>query len=77
MSKQVVYVATVDLKYEVMGVGNTEEEAIKVAARRALKELRAADAVYPETNTVAKIIEYFGVFATKVTIGDTAIVGLD
>lgn len=76
----VVYVATVDLKYEVMAVGRTEDEARQLAAREALKDLRYWAKPYkvdPEVNTVAKIIDYYGINVTKVPVGGVAHVGID
>jgi len=71
----IVWVATVPLKYEVMAVASTEDAAIELACKHALRRLREADAVYPDTNTWRKIREYWGVYATKVTVGTAVLTG--
>jgi hypothetical protein len=77
MSASDVYVAIVPLKYEVMAVADTAHAAVRIACRRALKQLREADAVYPETSTINKIRDFFAVSAQRVMIGTAVIVGVD
>jgi hypothetical protein len=73
---QTVYVATVDTRYEIMAVATTEADAIRIACEKALEWLKAQDAVSDETDTVEKIADYFGVFATKLAMNSAAIVGV-
>lgn len=65
-----VYVATVDTRYEIVAVAETEAEAIQVAATKALEYMRSWDAITPgENDTVEGIIEWFGIGATRVEMG--------
>lgn len=64
-----VYVAFVNTKYEVMAVATTAEEAVQLASKKALEFLRGHDAPSSETDNIAKITEYFGVYAVPVEVG--------
>ena len=73
-----VYVATIPLKYEVIAVAATKDEAIRLVGNLALKRLREAykpRPVDPEVNTAKKIVEYHGVQLTKLEVGTAATVG--
>lgn len=70
MSVSEVWVAVVDTRDQIVAVGTTEHEAVRVAARRALKYLRGAGATTTETNTILKVAQYFSVTATKVPVGE-------
>jgi hypothetical protein len=59
---QVYYVAQIDTYYAVIGLGDSEAEAIRVAAERAKKYLDVAGACDPDMGgawTVGRIIDYF------------------
>ena len=71
----IVYVALVDTRYQIMSVATTESEAIRVACAKALVYLTEAGAVSTDTDSVEKIADYFGVGATKLTIGTADFVG--
>ena len=70
-----VYVTTVPLKYEVMAVALTEKESRRLAGQFALKRLREYDAISPDTNTAAKILDYFACNTTRVEIGSACLEG--
>jgi hypothetical protein len=59
---QVYYVAQIDTYYAVIGLGDSEAEAIRVAAERAKRYLDQAGAFDPDMGeawTVERIIDYF------------------
>ena len=69
-----VYVATVDTRNEIMGVGATEQEAIDAACRLALDYLNYRPSeqwqrAVPECQTIEDVAEYFGVSATEIEVG--------
>lgn len=64
-----VFVASIYLKYSVVAVSYNREHAIYQAAKRAFKFLRENGALTPETNTIKKVEDYFGVTVTEVPIG--------
>jgi hypothetical protein len=62
MASQVYYVAQIDTYYGVIGLGDTEAGAVRVAAERAKKYLDQAGAYDRDTGepwTVGRIIEHF------------------
>lgn len=71
----VVYVVIVNTAYEVVGVGTTEEQAITTACRFAYRWLRDSGALTRDTDTLAKVREFFGVTATRVTVGKATFAG--
>lgn len=62
-----VYVATVDTRDEIMGVGATRQEAIDVACEKALDYLLRRGITH--SRTIEQVAEYFGVGATAVEVG--------
>jgi hypothetical protein len=71
----VVYVANVETFYEVVAVAGTEREAVRLASVKALQFLRKRGAVTEDTNTAAKLVEWFGISATRVIVGTADYVG--
>lgn len=70
MTKQAtVFVATIYMKYSVVAVAYRKEAAEYEACKRAYKFLKDNGALTPETNTLKKIEDYFGVTVTEVPIG--------
>lgn len=70
-----VYVAIVRTKYEIMGVAQTADDAIRIASEKALEYLRSCDYVDDETDTPEGVAEYYGVHADEVEIGTAVMVG--
>ncbi|QBP30556.1 hypothetical protein SEA_CHARM_75 [Mycobacterium phage Charm] len=70
-----VYVAIVPLRYEVMAVAETEDQAVGLATARALQFLEEAGAVTPETDTAEKVRDYFGVSITALAVGTAKVMG--
>lgn len=64
-----VFVATIYMKYSVVAVAYNEGAARLQACKRAYKFLKDNGALTPETNTIKKIEDYFGVTVTEVPIG--------
>lgn len=62
-----VYVATVDTRDEIMGVGATRQEAIDVACQKALIYLNRRGITH--SRTIEEVAEYFGVGATEIEVG--------
>lgn len=74
-----IYVATIDLRYEVMAAATTEAAARKAAAKKGMAFLREAGCAVPEKqwNTVAKMDDYYGIRVTAVELdGPAEFVGL-
>lgn len=75
---QTVWVAIVPMKYEVMAVGTTAEQAVDLACRKALLHLRGywkPEPVPADCNTAKKIAEYFGVWAQRIDVGSAVMYG--
>lgn len=70
MSAPFVWVAHVPTYYRVVGVGNTRDEAVRVACQRAWEFLDDRDCLTEETSTPEKVAEWFGVGAVCVEIGE-------
>jgi hypothetical protein len=64
-----VYVAQVDTHYEILAVADTPARAKHEAALLAYRYLRDMRALTDETNTLAKIEEYFAINVTGIEIG--------
>jgi hypothetical protein len=62
-----VFVATVETRYEVVAVGETEDQARP--AELALKYLDKTVGLDDDTDTVEKVADYFGINVTKVNVG--------
>ncbi len=72
-----VWIARVDTRYEVVAVGESERDAIRIACEKALAFLSQNNAVVPgETDTVDGIEEYFGVWAQEIEVGSAALWGM-
>ncbi len=77
MSADKIWIARVDTRYEVIGVGRTERQAIDLACVKALEFLQNGDATREGvTDTVAGVEDYFGVWAQQIEIGTADYVGL-
>jgi hypothetical protein len=77
---QVYYVAQIDTYYAVIGLGDTEAGAVRVAAERAKKYLDVAGAMDPdrwEPWTVERIIEYFAPRVSAVALGTAILEGVE
>lgn len=72
-----VFVASIYLKYSVVAVSYNREHAVFQACKRAYKFLKDNGALTPETNTIKKIEDYFGVTVTEVPIGGSNMEGDD
>lgn len=70
-----VYVAIVPLRYEIMAVAESPDEAIELASAKALQFLRESNAVTMDTNTASKVAEYFGVNVTQIKLGTAVVMG--
>lgn len=66
-----IWVATIELAYEVVGAGNTQREAIDAAAKFAASWLkqRGGDSHADGPWTAARVEDYFGVRTYHVPIG--------
>jgi hypothetical protein len=64
-----VYVTIIDLAYEVVSVGSTEEESRRIAGQQALSFLVDTGAVTHHTDTVEKVLDYFGTRTHEVAVG--------
>ena len=74
----VYYVAQIATYYAVVGLADTESEAVQVAAIKAKKYLDDADATDPitfEPWTVAGIVEYFDPRVTVLEMGSAQFEG--
>lgn len=73
-----IWVAQVDLAYEVLAAGHTEKEAIDAAAKFAARWLkdRGAEEHADGPWTAERVKNYFGVSATRVPIGAGTIHGV-
>lgn len=65
-----VWVSVVDTRDQIVAVGATEHQAVRVAARRTLKYLRSVGASSTETNTIYKCAQYFAIHAVEVPVGE-------
>ncbi len=77
---QVYYVAHIDTYYAVIGLGDTEAGAVRVAAERAKKYLDVAGAYDPDMGgawTVERIIEYFAPRVSAVALGTAILEGVE
>lgn len=63
-----VYVATIPLYYEVMAVATTEAAAIQKVSEKAYEDLSDCGQTDSNTDSPAKVADYFGVNITVVTI---------
>lgn len=70
-----VWVATVDTYYRVTAVAESQDEAVRLAATGALRYLRGAGTESVDTDSVEKIIDWFGVTAQAIVIGAAALEG--
>jgi hypothetical protein len=76
----VYYVAQIDTYYAVIGLGDSEAEAIRVAAERAKRYLDQAGAFDPDLGeawTVARIITYFAPRVSAVALGTAILEGVE
>jgi hypothetical protein len=74
----VYYVAQIDTRYGVMGLADTEEVAIRVAAVRAKQFLDAVGGFDPDMGeawTVERIIDYFDPRVTAIPLGSAVLEG--
>ena len=74
----VYYVAQIDTRYGVIGLADTEAEAVRVAAERAKQFLDMAGAFDPdmcEAWTVERIIAYFDPRVTAIPLGSAVLEG--
>lgn len=77
MSKK-YYVAQFNTYYGVIGLADTESEAVQVAAIKAKKYLDDAGGIDPDTDeawTVARVIEYFDPRVTALLMGSAEFEG--
>jgi hypothetical protein len=77
---QVYYVAQIDTYYAVIGLGDTEAGAVRVAAERAKKYLDVAGACDPDMGeawTVERIVEYFAPRVSAVALGTAILEGVE
>jgi hypothetical protein len=77
---QVYYVAHIDTYYAVIGLGDTEAGAVRVAAERAKRYLDVAGAYDPDMGeawTVERIIEYFAPRVSAVALGTAILEGVE
>jgi hypothetical protein len=77
---QVYYVAHIDTYYAVIGLGDTEAGAVRVAAERAKKYLDVAGACDPDMGeawTVERIVEYFAPRVSAVALGTAILEGVE
>ena len=76
----VYYVAQIDTYYGVIGLGDTEAEAIRVAAVRAKQFLDTAGAFDPDMGeawTVERIITYFCPRVSALAMGSAILEGVE
>ena len=74
----VYYVAQIDTRYGVMGLADTEAEAVRVAAERAKQFLDAVGGFDPDRGeawTVERIIAYFDPRVTAIPLGSAVLEG--
>jgi hypothetical protein len=77
---QVYYVAHIDTYYAVIGLGDTEAGAVRVAAERAKKYLDVAGAMDPdrwEPWTVERIIEHFDPRVSAIAMNTAILEGVE
>lgn len=80
MSSQVYYVAQIDTYYGVIGLGDTEAGAVRVAAERARKYLDTAgyfDPINCEPWTVDRIITYFDPRVHEIKLNTAILEGVE
>ncbi|HJT92948.1 MAG TPA: hypothetical protein VJ777_13530 [Mycobacterium sp.] len=70
-----VYVAIVELKYDVLAVAYSKSEAVQLACLKAFDFLKKAGAITDETDTPEKVRAWFGVTVTGCEVGQAAMVG--
>jgi hypothetical protein len=70
-----VYVATLDLDYDLIAVARTRDRAIALVAEKGLYLLTQQNAVTKITDTGAKIVEYFGVRVTRLAMNTAVFAG--
>jgi hypothetical protein len=76
----VYYVAQIDTYYGVIGLGDTEAEAIRVAAERAKRYLDVAGACDPDMGeawTVERIITYFSPRVHEIALNTAILEGVE
>ena len=76
----VYYVAQIDTRYGVIGLADTEAEAIRVAAVRAKQFLDMAGAFDPDMGgawTVERIISYFCPRVSALAMGSAILEGVE
>lgn len=71
----IVYVATVDTYWGIVAVADDEQAARSHAAMLALKYLEHSGATTEDTDTVAKVLEYFEPRVTQVELNGAAFEG--
>jgi hypothetical protein len=77
---QVYYVAHIDTYYAVIGLGDTEAGAVRVAAERAKKYLDVAGAYDPDMGeawTVERIIEHFDPRVSAIAMNTAILEGVE
>lgn len=72
-----LFVAVIELDYEIIAIGATPETAVAAASVDAWKFLRKAEALTPKTDTPDKIVEHFGFRVITLGIGAAGILGVD
>ena len=77
MTKQKLFIAIVELKYEVIAVADSADKAQKLACSKALKELRANGCISTENNTMQKIIDYYGCNVTSLDLNTAGLLNFD
>lgn len=65
-----VWIAVVPTRYEIVGVGNTAKQAVKVACEKALEYCGDDWQRGFNVRNAREMQEWFGVTATEVTIGE-------
>jgi hypothetical protein len=80
MTSKKYYIAQIETYYAVIGLADTEAEAVRVAAERAKKYLDLAGATDPYTGepwTVQGINRYFGVNVTELEMNTAILEGVE
>lgn len=72
----IVYVATIETRYPIIGVGTTEDEARRLAGEKALLWLtEQPDSAWATDSTVEDIVAHFCPAVTMVEVGTAAFEG--
>lgn len=74
------YIAQIDTYYPVIGLADSEAEAVSVAAERAKRYLDVAGAFDPDTGeawTVERIITYFCPYVSALAMGTAILEGVE